>query len=92
MSCSQNDSTAPVEFSPRREPWVGKPSLNPVPSPARAGEGRRKRGVGRLSQGLRPGLQSSAPDGAGERIPRLADLIDELALHDTSFGMVSSDS
>ena len=55
----------------------------PFPSPACAGEGCRRRGVGRPSQGLRPGLQSSAPDGAEKRIPSRADFMNELTLHDT---------
>jgi protein ImuB len=45
---------------------VGDPSLTPIPSPARAGEGCRKQGEGSVTQGLRPGLNSSAPGGAGE--------------------------
>jgi len=84
MPYSENGSTAPtgaVELSPRRKPWVTGPSLTPIPSPARAGEGCRRRGEGPPSQGLRPGLQSSAPDGAGKRIPRRADFMNELTLH-----------
>ena len=41
----------------------------PVPSPARAGEGCRRRGEGPFPQGLRPGLLSFAPTGASERPP-----------------------
>ncbi|SPE25985.1 hypothetical protein SBA2_270095 [Acidobacteriia bacterium SbA2] len=47
-------------------------ALTPVPSPAggrgvpKAGEGCRRRGEGRLTQGLRPGLLYAAPDGALE--------------------------
>ena len=57
-----------VELGPRsrRAGWVGEPSLTPVPSPARAGEGCRRQGEGSVPQGLRPGLKSSAPDGAGK--------------------------
>jgi hypothetical protein len=51
-------------FSPRREPWVEECSLTSVPSPARAGEGCRRRGEGHPTQGLRPGLLYVAPDGA----------------------------
>jgi hypothetical protein len=47
--------------SPGRQPWVEAPSLSPYPSPARAGEGCRRRGEGHPSQGLRPGLRYFAP-------------------------------
>jgi hypothetical protein len=73
------------ERSPGREPWVSEASLTPVPSFAGAGEGCRRRGEGRPSQGSRPGLQYSAPDGAGKRIRRLADFMNESTLHDTSY-------
>jgi hypothetical protein len=53
-------------FSQLREPWVREPSLTPVPSPARAGEGCRRRSEGSLPQGWCPGLRSCAPDGAVE--------------------------
>ncbi|MGO8735369.1 MAG: hypothetical protein ACLQVM_21535, partial [Terriglobia bacterium] len=36
MPYSENGSTAPigaVDLSPRREPWVGDPSLTPTPLP-----------------------------------------------------------
>jgi hypothetical protein len=75
MPYSENGSTAPigaVELSPRREPWVGEPSLTPFPSPARAGEGCRRRGVGRLSHGLRPGLSRLAGPLTGLRSESLA--------------------
>ena len=61
------------EFSPRsgRQPVAhgasrgfARPTLSPVPSPARAGEGCRRRGEGYPTQGLRPGLRYGAPDGA----------------------------
>jgi len=48
-------------------------ALAPVPSPARAGEGcrgssaSRRRGESSVPQGLRPGLPSYAPAGAGNR-------------------------
>jgi hypothetical protein len=59
-------------------PWSGRknvPTVSrglaslpspPVPSPARPGEGCRRRGKA-LSKGLRPRLQSCAPEGAGGR-------------------------
>ena len=65
-----------------RDGYANPPS--PVPSRARAGEGCPStdgRGVGRHSQGLRPGLQSSAPDGAGKQIAEPADFIGEPPLH-----------
>jgi Protein of unknown function (DUF2950) len=43
------------------------PSLSPFPSPARAGEGCRKRGEGFRTQGSRPGLRYCAPNGAVAR-------------------------
>jgi len=46
-----------------------EPSLTPVPSPARAGEGYRRRDEGLETQGLRPGLSYSTPDGASPQSP-----------------------
>jgi len=48
-------------------------SLTPVPSPARAGEGCRRRGEVRPTQGLRPGLLYDAPDGAAGPWPKHVD-------------------
>ena len=50
--------------SPRREPWERQTTLSPVPSPACAGEGRRRRGEGHSTQGSLPGLRIFAPNGA----------------------------
>ncbi len=41
-----------------------EPCLTPNPTPARAGEGCRRRGEDRITQGLRPGLLYFAPNGA----------------------------
>ena len=65
----------------------GRTSLTPVPSPARAGEGCRRQGEGRFSQGWRPGLLSSAPNGAGCMHGQPHDLFNELLIHDTSEGL-----
>jgi hypothetical protein len=51
-----------------RQPWVCEPSLSPVPSPARAGEGCRRRGEGSfaaLGYDLTPllGLWNGHPKG-----------------------------
>ena len=51
-----------------------RPSLTPVPSPARAGEGCRRRGEGLQTQGSRPGLLYGAPDGAADAWPNRLDL------------------
>jgi hypothetical protein len=59
-------------------------SLTPVPSPARAGEGCRRQGEGRPTQGSRPGLLYAAPDGAAEAWPNRHDLYRELSGHGTS--------
>jgi len=60
-----------------------RPSLTPVPSPARAGEGCRRRGEGLQTQGSRPGLLYGAPDGAADAWPNRLDLYCELLGHDT---------
>src|SRR6516164_2182149 len=51
------------------KPWVGAPSLSPFPSPARAGEGCRRRGEGLRTQGSRPGLRYSAASRLSNRTP-----------------------
>jgi len=63
---------------------IVRPSLTHVPSPARAGEGCRRRGEGRPTQGLCPGLLSGAPDGAADAWPYRLDLYRELLRHDDS--------
>ena len=57
-----------LDFFTASKPWVSEASLTPVPSLARAGEGCRRRGEGRPTQGSRPGLLSFAPDGAPKRV------------------------
>src|SRR5262249_8897444 len=52
VSC--NHKSAPKErhnVAHGVKPWVGAPSLAPFPSPARAGEGCRRRGEGLRTQG-----------------------------------------
>jgi len=64
------------------------PSFTPAPSPARAGEGCRRRGEGPFPQGSRPGLRSFAPLGLA-RIAEPGDLPNELQLHDTRNSAIS---
>jgi len=61
-----------------------RPSLTPVPSPARAGEGCRRRGEGRQTQSSLPGLLYGAPDGATDAWPNRVDLYCESLGQDTS--------
>src|SRR5499425_1614501 len=65
------------------KPWVGAPSLSPFPSPARAGEGCRRRGEGLRTQGSRPGLRYSAASRLSNRTPGSLGFMNELRLQDT---------
>src|SRR6516225_9372364 len=59
------------------------PSLSPFPSPARAGEGCRRRGEGVRTQGSRPGLRYSAASRLWNGTPGTRDFINELRLEDS---------
>src|SRR6516162_294336 len=66
------------------KPWVGAPSLSPFPSPARAGEGCRRRGEGLRTQGSRPGLRYSAASRLSNEPLEVWGFMNELRLQDTS--------
>jgi hypothetical protein len=75
VSCNRSSrhNSAPKErhnLAHSVKPWVEAPSLSPFPSPARAGEGCRRRGEGLGTQGSRPGLSycaaSRLPNGTSE--------------------------
>ncbi|SPE23029.1 hypothetical protein SBA2_110011 [Acidobacteriia bacterium SbA2] len=72
-----------AEFSPRRKPWVAIAHPHPHPLSRPAGEGRRRRGEGHLTQGLRPGLLYAAPGGALRNGRAEKDSLDEPLTRDT---------
>src|SRR5215831_5742953 len=49
------------------EPWVERPPPSPLPLSRPCGIGGRRRGEGLRTQGWRPGLRYSAPNGATTR-------------------------
>jgi hypothetical protein len=59
-------------------------SLSPFPSPARAGEGCRRRGEGLRTQGWRPGLRYSAASRLSKGTLEGGNFISELRLQDPS--------
>ena len=88
MPYSGNGSTAPigaVELSPRREPWVGEPSLSPSPLPP-----ERERGAEGGVRALHPrvcALGYNLPPLTGLRKgrPHEEDFVNELMRHNISF-------
>src|SRR6516165_11306859 len=67
------------------KPWVGAPSLSPFPSPARAGEGCRRRSGGYSLPRAAPWANIFRPFGATlSALPAQPDLVNELETQDTS--------